>query len=98
MSSNGLQPDFRALKAADPDDLYVEALSPYSYMMSVHDAAEFLGQTDQAVTQYLREGALRGIKCGRFWKIPKKLLIEFLYGNQNVPAAQPDEVGGERQC
>lgn len=98
MVSNGLKPDLQALRSADPDDLYVEALSPYSYMMSVHDAAEFLGQTDQAITQYLREGSLRGIKCGRYWKIPKKLLIEFLYSNLNAPSAQPGENGGGRPC
>lgn len=84
MQENTLMPDESALKAADPDGLYVEALAAYPYMMSAEDVAEFLGQTPQAVTQYLRERQMRGVKSGRYWRVPKKRLIEYLYANTNT--------------
>lgn len=82
-SEGGLKPDINALKRADRDGLYIEALEDYPYMMTVEDAAVFLRQTRQAITHYLREGKLGGVKSGREWRIPKRLLIEFLYQNDN---------------
>jgi len=73
-----------ALHAADPRGLYIEALSEYPYMMTPEDVAQFLGQTPQAVTQYLREKCMRGVKTGRFWRVPKKMLIEYLYDHANA--------------
>lgn len=73
-----------ALASADPLGLYVEVLEPYSYMMNVDEVAEFLGQTPQAVTRYLRLGIMKGVKVGRNWRVPKKYLIEYLYSNLNV--------------
>lgn len=84
MYVNELEPIPNALDAADPSDLYVDALAEYPYMMTTEDTAAFLGQTTQAVTQYLREGSMRGVKSGRSWRIPKKMLIEYLYENTNT--------------
>ena len=78
-----VEPNLTALRDSDPDGLFIEALAPYDYMMTVQDVAQFLGQTNQAVTQYLREGSLRGIKCGKYWRIPKKLFVKYLYENAN---------------
>lgn len=86
MEGNGLQPDEEILAAADEDGVYVGALSGYPYMMTVDNVAEFLGQTRQAVTQYLREKRLRGVKSGRSWRIPKRFFIEFLKSNENTAA------------
>ena len=78
------EPNVFALAEADPGGLYLEALADYPYMMSAEDVAGFLGQTPQAVTQYLREGCMQGVKAGRYWRIPKKMLIEYLYDNTNT--------------
>lgn len=83
MDSTSLKPDYEALRAADPDGMYIEPLSCYPYMMTVENASEFLGQTKQAITLYLREGRLKGVKSGRAWRIPKCRFIEFLYKNEN---------------
>ncbi len=82
VEGKGLLPDNAALVAADRDGIYIEALSCYPYMMTVDNAAEFLGQTRQAITQFLREGRLHGVKSGRSWRIPKTRFIEFLYENE----------------
>lgn len=34
-------------------------------MMTVQDVVQFLGRTNQAVSQYLREGSLHGVKSGK---------------------------------
>ena len=81
--ASGPEADVSALCAADPNGFYVEALAEYPYMMSAEDVAGFLGQTPQAVTQYLREGCMMGVKAGRYWRIPKKMLIDYLYANTN---------------
>ncbi len=86
MGSNSMDSDNEILAAADEDGVYIGALASYPYMMTVDDAAEFLGQTRQAVTQYLREKRLRGVKSGRSWRIPKRFLIEFLKSNENTAA------------
>lgn len=86
MERNNLEPDSDILAAADEDGVYIGALAGYPYMMTVDNAAEFLGQTRQAVTQYLREKRLRGVKSGRSWRIPKRFLIEFLKSNENTAA------------
>lgn len=83
MRSEGLRPDNAALEAADRDGIYIEALSGYPYMMTVDNAADFLGQTRQAITQFLRVGRLHGVKSGRVWRIPKTRFIEFLYENES---------------
>lgn len=75
--------DNEALRAADPQDIYIEALAVYGYMMNPEEVAEFLGQSRQAVTNFLRCGELRGIKSGSSWRVPKKCLIEFMYANAN---------------
>lgn len=75
--------DVEALHKLDPDNEYVEALAPYPYMMKPDDVAEFLGQTRQAVTGFLREGALRGVKSGSSWRISKYAFIKFLKQNEN---------------
>lgn len=84
MQSRALEPDVKALEAVDPNGLYINALAEYPYMMSAEETAAFLGQTPQAVTQYLRAGAMQGVKTGRCWRIPKKMLIEYLYRNANT--------------
>ena len=83
MTTIELEPNLTALRDSDPDGLFIEALATFDYMMTVQDVAQFLGQTNQAITQYLREGSLRGIKCGKYWRIPKKLFVEYLYENVN---------------
>lgn len=75
--------DVEALRRLDPECEYVEALTPYPYMMRADDVAEFLGQTRQAVTGFLREGTLRGVKSGSSWRISKYALIKFLKANEN---------------
>lgn len=85
MNAETLKPNYEALERADKDGIYIEALACYPYMMTVENAAEFLGQTQQGVTQFLREGRLHGVKSGKFWRIPKTRFIEFLYQNENVP-------------
>lgn len=75
--------DIEALHRLDPENEYVEALAPYPYMMRADDVAEFLGQTRQAVTGFLREGALRGVKSGSTWRVSKFALIKFLKENEN---------------
>lgn len=84
MQQRTLSPDIEALERADKDRIYIEALSCYPYMMTVENAAEFLGQTQQGVTQFLREGRLHGVKSGKAWRIPKTRFIEFLYQNENA--------------
>jgi hypothetical protein len=76
MDGTSLKPDYEALRAADPDGMYIEPLSCYPYMMTVENASE-------AITLYLREGRLKGVKSGRAWRIPKCRFIEFLYKNEN---------------
>ena len=84
MNAETLKPNYEVLEQADRDGIYIEALSAYPYMMTVENAAEFLGQTSQGVTQFLRDGKLHGVKSGRLWRIPKTRFIEFLYENENA--------------
>ena len=77
-------PEANALREADKDGLYLDALAQYPYMMTVDNVAEFLGQTRQGITLFLREGRLHGVKSGRSWRIPKTRFIEFLYENENA--------------
>ena len=72
------------LSAADPDGLYIEAIEDYPYMMTTVDVAEFLGQTRQAVSKYIRTGRLRGVRMGSVWRVPKKALLEFLYDSSTA--------------
>ena len=78
-----MQVDYEALRNADPDGLYLEALAPYDYMMTPREVGELIGQSQQAVTGYLRSGSLGGVKLGNAWRIPKKMLVEYLYAQSN---------------
>lgn len=75
--------DEALLKESDPKGLYIGPLSRYDYMMSPEEVGDFLGQSSQAVTNYLRSKELIGVKAGGRWRIPKKCLIEFMYENAN---------------
>jgi len=61
--------------------------------LSVKEAADFLGVNTWTVTEYLREGKLRGYKLGngtskkgsrRRWRIWKEDLIDFLNRGSNI--------------
>ena len=80
---NRVSVDVGALHGLDPENEYVEALGAYPYMMKPDEVAEFLGQTRQAVTGFLRDGTLRGVKSGASWRVSKFALIKFLKDNEN---------------
>lgn len=84
MQTNEIRQDVPALRAADPQNTYIDALEPYPYMMKPKNIAAFLGQSRQAVTGLLRSGAMRGVKSGDCWLVPKKFLIEYLVSNTNA--------------
>ena len=70
-----MQVDYEALRNADPDGLYLEALAPYDYMMTPREVGEFIGQSQASRRQgYLRNGSLGGVKLGNAWRIPKRCL------------------------
>lgn len=57
-------------------------------LLSVREAAEYLGVTDGRIRQLLRDGTIRGQKVGvQFWLIPESQLI---------PLKEPSKIGRPR--
>jgi len=47
-------------------------------LMSPDDAAEILKVSRRSIDKFLRDGSLKGSKVGRFWRIKKEDLYEFI--------------------
>ena len=47
-------------------------------VMDVREVAEFLGLHPRTVCAYIREGKIRAIRCGRYYRIRRAWVDEFL--------------------
>ena len=54
-----------------------EALPP---ICEVCDVADFMNMKPSAIRELCRSGALRAIKAGALWRIPRAWLLEFVMG------------------
>ena len=49
-------------------------------IMTVQEAAKALGCCDKTLRELARKGAIKGVKIGSSWRIPKSALISFVEG------------------
>lgn len=70
-SFDALNTDYTLLKDIE------EALPP---ICEVRDVADFMSMKPSAVRELCRSGALRAIKAGALWRIPRAWLLEFVIG------------------
>lgn len=47
-------------------------------VLRVSDAAKFLGLHEKTVCSYIREGKIRAIRCGRYYRIRREWLLDYL--------------------
>ena len=52
--------------------------SEYPDVLTVPDVCKILGASDKTVRRYLQSGALRSLKVGRSYRIPKLFLMEYM--------------------
>lgn len=70
-SCDALDMDYTLMKDVE------EALPP---ICEVGDVANFMSMKPSAVRELCRSGALRAIKAGALWRIPRAWLLEFVIG------------------
>lgn len=70
-SCDALSTDYTLVKDIE------EALPP---ICEVRDVANFMSMKPSAVRELCRSGALRAIKAGALWRIPRAWLLEFVIG------------------
>lgn len=47
-------------------------------VLHVVDAAKFLGLQEKTVCAYIREGKIRAVRCGRYCRIRREWIYDFL--------------------
>lgn len=77
-----VEADERLIAEADPEGIYVEALSGFPYLMTPAQVASFTQTTPAGVRRLLASGELRGSRMGTRWVIPKLCLLRYLNGNR----------------
>ena len=77
-----VQADEMLLTGADPERIYVDALSGFPYLMTPTQVASFTQTTPAGVRKLLASGELRGSRMGARWVIPKLCLLRYLNGNR----------------
>lgn len=65
-------------------------LDQYQDILSVYDVSEALCIGKNRVYELLEEGAVKGFRIGRVWKIPKAALQEYIVtqSNLNIPFSE----------
>ena len=58
----------------------IPILSGFPDVGTVDDVAHALQLKPNAVRSLCRQGAIRALKCGNLWRIPRAWLIEFIEG------------------
>ena len=56
----------------------------YQDIMSVYDVSEALYIGKNRVYELLENGAIKGFRIGRVWKIPKEALKEYILSQSNL--------------
>lgn len=85
------------LREADPENLYLAALSAYPYMMTPDQISEFTGLTSQGVRKVLARGELLGARIGNRWLIPKLSLLRYLHSGSDKQGAQKEALNGKAE-
>jgi excisionase family DNA binding protein len=58
-------------------------------LLTPFDVAKRLQMNERTVTQWLRNGHLRGFKIGKEWRISKLDLDAFIEARANIPSGSP---------
>lgn len=77
-----VEADERLLAEADPERIYVDALSGFPYLMTPAQVASFTQTTPAGVRKLLASGELKGSRMGARWVVPKLCLLRYLNGNR----------------
>jgi excisionase family DNA binding protein len=62
---------------------------------SPKQVAEPLGVKERVILDLLRSGKLRGVKIGKFWRIPESALRAYMSRSGQVKSEAPPDSGGE---
>lgn len=73
-----VEADERLLAEADPDRIYIDALSGFPYLMTPAQVASFTQITPAGVRKLLASGELKGSRVGARWVVPKLCLLRYL--------------------
>ena len=77
--------DIDAIRAKPPmRDLMTEQI-----LLTPFDVAKRLQMNERTVTQWLRNGHLRGFKIGKEWRISELDLDAFIEASANIPSDSP---------
>ncbi|OUO19309.1 helix-turn-helix domain-containing protein [Collinsella sp. An307] len=77
-----VEADERLLADADPERIFIDALSGFPYLMTPAQVASFTQTTPAGVRKLLAGGELQGSRMGARWVIPKVCLLRYLNGNR----------------
>ncbi len=58
-------------------------------LLTPHDVAKRLQMNERTVTQWLRNGHLRGFKIGKEWRVSELDLDAFIEASANMPSGLP---------
>ena len=69
--------------------LTVRDLMTEQVLLTPQDVAKRLQMNERTVTQWLRNGHLRGFKIGKEWRISELDLDAFIEASANMPSSSP---------
>lgn len=59
----------------------------YDVVITPEEAADMLGCGMNTIYRILKEGKLKAMRIGRYWKIPKRAVQEFILAESQMKAA-----------
>ncbi len=69
--------------------LLVRDLMTQQILLTPSDVAKRLQMNERTVTQWLRNGHLRGFKIGKEWRVSEIDLEAFIEASANIPSGSP---------